>query len=50
MIILESLMTTFKESITVTKIGSSLKPNHHIQVNLVQIRDKLCSSQEVFET
>ena len=44
MIIFESLMNTFEESVIfrVARIGSSLKLNHHSQLKLVQIRKTHC--------
>ena len=48
MIIFESILTTFKANKNfdaagaVAKIGSSLKPNDHNQLKLVQIPDKHC--------
>jgi len=51
MIISESFWATFEASVifgtagSVSKTGSSLKPNHHNQVKLVQNREMLCRTQ-----
>ncbi len=46
MIIFESLLTTFKAR-EISKIGSSLKPNSHNQVYMVQIHDTLCNNYKI---
>jgi len=49
MIIFGLILTTFELSIifkpagAVLEIGSSLKPNHHCEIQLAQIHETLCS-------